>query len=94
VSGRDIKHKANDETGHVGAGLATILGIAAGAALVIAFAADSDPAGIAGGVLTGLGIFAAVNAPHQWFKRVYPRLDKLDPQDSEAHPEKRFRIEY
>ena len=82
------------ESGHVGAGLATILGIGAGAALVVAFAADSDAAGIVGGVLTGLGIFAAVNAPHEWFKRVYPRLDRLDPEDSEARPDKRFRIEY
>ena len=94
MSGRDIEPKANSETGHVGAGLATILGIAAAAALVIAFAADSDVAGIAGGVLTGLGIFAAVNAPHQWLKRVYPRLDRLDPEDPEAHPEMRVRIEY
>jgi hypothetical protein len=82
------------ESGHVGAGLATVLGIGAGVALVIAFAADSDVAGIVGGVLTGLGIFAAVNAPHEWLKRVYPRLDRLDPEDSEAHPDKRLRIEY
>ena len=82
------------EGGHVGALLATILGIAAAIAIVVAFAADSDVAGIIGGVLTGLGIFAAVNAPHEWFKRVYPRLDKLDPEDPKARPDGGFRIEY
>jgi hypothetical protein len=82
------------EAGHIGAGLATFLGIGASVALVIAFAADSEVAGIIGGLLTGLGIFAAVNAPHEWLKRVYPRLDRVDPEDSEAHPDKRFRIEY
>jgi len=82
----------NGECGHGGAALATTLGIAAAIALIVAFAADSDIAGIVGGVLTGLGIFAAVNAPHQWFKRVYPRLDRLDPEDPEAHTG--FRIEY
>lgn len=87
-------NQIQNESGHVGAALATLLGIGAGVALVIAFAADSDVAGIVGGVLTGLGIFGAVNAPHEWLKRVYPRLDRLDPDDSEAHPDKRIRIEY
>jgi hypothetical protein len=82
----------NDESGHGGAAIATTLGLGAGVALIVAFAADSDIAGIIGGVLTGLGIFAAVNAPHQWFKRVYPRLDRLDPEDPEVHTG--FRIEY
>ena len=79
-----------DERGHVGALIATILGIAAAIAIVVAFAADSDIAGIIGGVLTGLGIFAAVNAPHEWFKRTYLRLDKLDPEEQRTG----FRIEY
>lgn len=82
------------EGGHAGALLATVLGIGAAIAIVAAFAADSDIAGIIGGVLTGLGISAAVNAPHEWFKRVYPRLDKLDPEDPNARPGGGFRIEY
>lgn len=90
-----MRNKDNDqEAGHVGAGLATFLGIGAGVALAVAFIADSEVAAIVGAVLTGFGIFAAVNAPHEWLKRVYPRLDKVDPDDAEARPDKRFRIEY
>ena len=69
------------EEGHVGAALTSVLGIAAGAAVAIAFVADSDAAGIAAGVLIGLAIVVGVTAPHEWFKRIYPRLDKLDPDD-------------
>jgi hypothetical protein len=90
VSSRNHIVTRTGEGGHVGALLATILGIAAAMAIVVAFAADSDIAGIIGGVLTGLGIFAAVNAPHEWFKRTYPRLDKLDPEEQRTG----FRIEY
>ena len=82
-----------DESGHIGAGLATLLGIAAAVALSIGTLADSDVASVAGAVAVGLGIIVAVSAPHEWVKRIYPRLDKLDPNDPEAQPEKRFRVE-
>lgn len=81
------------EDGHIGNGLAILCGLGAAIAIVLAFSEDSDTAGIIGGVLTGLGIIIGVAAPHEWVKRIYPRLDKLDPTDPEAHPEKRFRIE-
>lgn len=46
--------KLSREDGHGGAALTSLLGVGAGAAIVIAFAADSDIAGIIGGVLTGI----------------------------------------
>ena len=82
------------ESGHVGAGLATILGIASTVLLIVGTLADSDAAMVAGAVVIGLGIIVAVSAPHAWMKRVYPRLDKLDPNDPEARPDSGFRIEF
>ena len=82
------------EEGHGGAALTTLLGVGAGAAIVTAFAADSDIAGIIGGVLVAIAIFFGVQAPHVWLRRVYPRLDKLDPADPESQPENKRRIEF
>jgi len=83
----------NGEEGHVGAALASVLGIAAGAAVAIAFVGDSDAAGIAAGVLVGLAIVVGISAPHEWLKRIYPRLDKLDPDDPSINREG-FKIEF
>src|SRR3990170_1930211 len=58
-----------------------VVGIAAAVALSIGTLADSDAASVAGAVAVGLGIIVAVSAPHEWVKRIYPRLDKLDPND-------------
>jgi len=82
------------EEGHIGAGLATVLGIAAAALLSLGALADSDAASVAGAVCVGLGIIIGVSAPHEWMKRIYPRLDKLDPHDPEARPDNRFRVEF
>jgi hypothetical protein len=35
-----------------------------------------------------------MNAPHIWMRSVYRRLDKVTPDDPEAMPEQRFRIQF
>lgn len=82
------------ETGHLGAGLATLLGIATAILLSVGALADSDVAAVAGAVAAGLGIIVSVSAPHEWVKRIYPRLDRLDPNDPQARPHTRFRVEF
>lgn len=82
------------ERGHIGSGLATLLGIAAAVVLAIGVAGDSDAAAIAGAVLVGLGIVVAANAPHIWARRIYGRLDRMAPEDPEARPDTRTRIEF
>ena len=72
------------ESGHIGAVLASVLGIGAAVALSIGALADSDAASVAGAVIVGLGIIVAVSAPHEWVKSIYPRLDRLDKNDPEA----------
>lgn len=82
------------ESGHIGAGLATLLGIGAAVLISVGALADSDAATVAGAVCVGLGIIIGVSAPHEWVKRIYPRLDKIDPDSPEARPDKRFRVEF
>ena len=82
------------EAGHIGAGLATVLGIAAALLLSLGALADSDAATVAGAICVGLGIIIGVSAPHQWVKRIYPRLDRIDPDNPDAQPDNRFRVEF
>jgi hypothetical protein len=81
------------ERGHIGSGVATLLGIAGGALLPIGLLVDSDWLAAAGGAALGLGVVVAVNAPHVWVRRVYGRLDRLAPDDPDARPDTKIRIE-
>lgn len=83
-----------DECGHGGAALASLLGIAAAIVLVVAIAAGSDGLAIAGAILVGLGIVIAVQAPHIWLRRLYTRLDRIQPDDPEVRPHGNLRIEF
>ncbi len=72
------------EEGHMGAALASLLAIAATVVLAIGLTGSSDAVRVAGAVLMGLAVLVSVNAPHEWLKRVYKRLDRISPEDPDA----------
>lgn len=82
------------ERGHMGFGIASTLAMAGAAFLAIGLGTDTTALSVAGAIVLGISTVAAVHAPHVWFRHVYRRLDKLDPEDHEAMPEKRFRIQF
>jgi hypothetical protein len=84
----------NSERGHLGAGLASILALAGTVLLAIGLAADTTALAVVGAIVLGLGTVASVSAPHIWLRSIYRRLDKVDPEDAEAMPQKRARIQF
>lgn len=82
------------EEGHGGAALTALLAIAATVVLSVGLTGDSDALRVAGAVLMGLAIVVGVAAPHEWVKRLSARLDRMDPQDPDARPHTRARIEF
>ena len=82
------------ERGHIGASVASLLALAGMIVLAIGLGRDSNTVAVVGAVLLGLGSLIGMNAPHIWMRSVYRRLDKLDPEDPEAMPEKRFRTQF
>jgi hypothetical protein len=76
---RFLKRVRDEEEGHIGVGLASL--VAAFGALALACGAAEDISWVAylGGVLLGLGIFAGGVARHRGIDyEVYSRLDKLE----------------
>ena len=90
---KDLPSLMRGERGHIGLGAATLLGLASAIVLAIALRGDSDALAIAGAVLVGLGIAVAGNAPHIWGRRLYRRRDRIAPDDPDARPNTRIRIE-
>jgi hypothetical protein len=82
------------ERGHIGAGLASTLAIVGTVLLAIGLGNDSNALAVAGAIVLGAGTVASVSAPHLWLRHIYRRLDKVDPEDREAMPEKRARIQF
>lgn len=83
----------NSERGHIGVTVATILGLAGTVLLAIGLGNDSTGLAVAGAIVLGVGTIIGANAPHIWMRSVYRRLDRVDPEDHEAMPEKRFRTQ-
>jgi hypothetical protein len=81
------------ERGHIGNGVASLLGIAGGVLLPIGILADANWLAATGGAILGAGVVVGVNAPHIWVRRVYGRLDRLAPDDPDARPDTTIRIE-
>jgi len=90
---KDLRSLLHAERGHIGSGAATLLGLASAIVLALALMGDSDALAIAGAILVGLGIAVAGNAPHVWVRRLYRRLDRIAPDDPDARPNTRIRIE-
>ena len=82
------------ERGHVGVTVASLLAFAGMIVLAIGLGRGSNTGAVVGAVLLGLGSLIGMQAPHVWLRSVYRRLDKLDPEDPEAMPEKRFRTQF
>ncbi len=82
------------ERGHIGVSGASVLALAGMIVLAIGLGRDSSTVSVVGAVLLGLGSLIGMNAPHIWMRSVYRRLDKLDPEDHEAMPDKRFRTQF
>lgn len=88
-----LKELNEREDGHVGAGLATLLAVVGTVVLAIGLTGSSDAVRVTGAVLMGLAVVVSVNAPHEWVKRLSGRLDRTNPDDPDARPDVRFRIE-
>jgi hypothetical protein len=84
----------NSDRGHGGAGLATTLAIIGTALLAIGLGNESTVVGVIGALVLGSAVVAAITASHFWLRSIYRRLDKVDPEDHEALPEKRIRIQF
>lgn len=75
-------------------GIASTVSLVGGALLAIGLGTDTTALSVAGAIALGISTVGAVHAPHVWLRHVYRRLDKVDPEDSEAMPKKRFRIQF
>ena len=84
----------HSERGHMLFGIASTVSLAGAALLAIGLGTDTTALSVAGAVALGISTVGAVYAPHVWLRNVYRRLDKLDPEDHEAMPEKRIRIPF
>jgi hypothetical protein len=85
--------RLQSERGHIGVSLGTTLAVVGTVLLAIGLGNDSNGMSVAGAIVLGLGSLIGMNAPHIWMRSVYRRLDKLDPEDHESLPEKRFRTQ-
>jgi hypothetical protein len=83
-----------NELGHGGVALATILAAAGTVLLALGLGQDSAALAVSGAIVLGTGSIAGANAPHIWLRSVYRRLDRVDPDDHEAMPDKRIRIQF
>lgn len=82
------------EEGHVGAGITSLLAIAATVVLAIGLTGGGDVVKVIGVVLMGLAVVVSVTAPHEWVKRLSARLDRLNPEDPDARPGTKTRVEF
>ncbi len=82
------------ERGHIGVGLANLLALAGTVMLAIGLGQGVTALSVTGAIVLGLGTVVGDNAPHVWQRSVYRRLDRVDPEDHEAMPEERIRIQY
>jgi hypothetical protein len=81
------------ERGHGAVTCATTFAIVGTVLLAIGLGNDSNGLSVAGAIVVGIGSVVGFNGPHLWLRSVYRRLDKVDPEDNEAMPEKRIRIQ-
>ncbi len=91
---RDLRKHLNDEHGHGGAGLTTVLAIVGTAALAIGLGNENNTVSVIGALVLGSAVVACITASHFWLRSIYRRLDKVDPEDSEAMPDKRIRVQF
>ena len=95
---RHVKRRLADvhqgEGGHGGAALTVLLAIAATIVLAVGLTGDGDALRVAGTVLMGAAIVVGSVAPHEWVKRLSARLDRMGPQDPDARPYTRIRVEF
>jgi hypothetical protein len=84
----------HSERGHTGVGLANLLALAGTVLLAIGLGQGVTALSVTGAIVLGLGAIVGDIAPHIWLRSVYRRLDKLDPQDHDAMPENRIRIQF
>ncbi len=83
----------NSERGHVGPTTASLLAIAAMIVASIGIGVESKIVEIAGVVLFGLTLLAALQVPHWWLRKIYRRIDRItDETDPDRHEEFRFEL--
>ena len=83
-----------NEMGHGGVTLATLLALTGTVLLALGLGQDSTALAVAGAIVLGVGSIVGANAPHIWLRSVYRRLDRVDPDDHEAMPSTRIRIQF
>ncbi len=83
-----------EEAGHGGAALSIVLAIAGAIVLSVGLTGSSDTVRVVGAVLMGLAIVTIALAAHEWVKRVSARLDRINPDDPDARPADRVRLEF
>jgi hypothetical protein len=84
--------KLQNETGHVGVTLATLVVLVGTILLAIGLGQDSTGPAVAGAIVLGIGSIIGASAPHVWLRSVYRRLDRVDPDDPDVRSG--FRIQF
>jgi drug/metabolite transporter (DMT)-like permease len=86
--------RLQSERGHIGVTLGSVLAVVGTILLAIGLGNDNNGMSVAGAIVLGAGSLLGMQAPHIWMRSVYRRLDKVDPEDHESMPEKRFRTQF
>ena len=86
--------KPHSERGHIGVTAATVLGLVGTVLLACGLGSDNSALAVAGAIVLGLGAILGANAPHIWLRSVYRRLDRVSPDDPDARPNTRIRIQF
>ena len=85
--------RLQSERGHIGVTLGSLLAIAGTVLLAIGLGNGTTELAVTGAIVLGVGSLLGMNAPHIWMRSVYRRLDKVTPDDPDAHPNERFRLQ-
>jgi len=73
--------KLQNEHGHLGADLTSVMAIVGTVLLAIGLGNDTTSLSVAGAIVLGLSSILGVNAPHFWLRSVYRRLDRVSPEE-------------
>jgi len=82
------------EQGHVAVTVASALVIAGTVVLAIGLGNDNNTLSVIGAIVLGASSLLGMNGPHIWLRSVYRRLDKVTPDDEDARPDTRIRIQF
>jgi hypothetical protein len=77
---------AASERGHVGPGVASLLGVAGAVVAAIGIHGGSETTEIIGVALFGAAIVVGTQVPHLWLRKTWRRIDRItDETDPDKH---------